>query len=658
MGNGSQELFEREPRASRYGKQTGETHGGLLYSRTPTQFWHEAPGMLRDVDMSGCYNNVIASMNVYWGRPTILEPGARTTSLAEAVAFAERHAGPDAWLIRATGEITAAPNALIPSTEGALTSRNYHIRERRAVRRAAVRGFGFDRFRDASSPKGTGKSKLNSAVVESGIVTRATWLAIQALPPALRREYEALSADAIILYPRRLVAADGATFDELVARHSSGSLAWKAELDLDTLCLTTAEAIDARFVALRFPIGDAARQIGKFRREAQRVEGKGSGADTAWKVTANSMYGVLACPHLDTCNFVAANQITATARACAFMMVQALNGFQVITDGCTYRRDQIPACTFEECLKIWPDYPIRRAEADSGIPFLDPSMIPSDDEAFTAWYRDHVKRFFGVSTPDHDALFAIHSLVHKKTSISKSVAFDALATDGCGNYLKATRESEGGWQVEDLVARSYGRLSKPLLEDWIPRTYASDRLTEPAPVTEDTTLLTYRKAGQLARKALDSGIPAVVYPLGLEFKKVGAYKAIKPSAFVFKTPEQRKAIEKQVAKFQERSGCGLEVLAQRRGYGGRRQGSLVDIAEEVYGVIQKGGHDLTKPLNLNRKSSQLARIYERRLAEIEMRKEVAQKDLFARIDVRDADPAALATGYIVTPEDRITIEAP
>ena len=49
--------------SEKFGEQTGRTHGGLNFSRTPTQFWHQAPGMLRDVDMSGCYNNVTVSMD-------------------------------------------------------------------------------------------------------------------------------------------------------------------------------------------------------------------------------------------------------------------------------------------------------------------------------------------------------------------------------------------------------------------------------------------------------------------------------------------------------------------------------------------------------------------------------------------------------------------
>ncbi len=559
-------------------------------------------------------------------------------------------------MIRATGDIAAAPNAMIPSTEDAVTSRNYRA-ERKKRRRAARNGFGFDRVPDDRSEKGTGRSRLYSAAIRSGIVTHATWLMIRALPPEVRREYEALTAETIVLYPRQLAANDGAAYDELVARHAGGELPWDSALDLDRMQLVTAEAIDDSYVSLRFPIGTYAGQIGRFRREAQRAEGKGGGSDAAWKVHANSMYGVLACADLPTNNFVAANQVTALARAEAFALVQALNGFQVITDGCTYREDQIPACTFAECLARCPDYPIRRAEAGSGIPFLDPATIPGDDTGFTAWYRDHAKRFFGVSGAEYDALWATHELEHKKTGVTRAVAFDALGTDGCGNYLKATRGDEGAWQVEDVAARSYGRGSKPALRDWMVGTYAPDRLTELAPVTEDTTLLKYKEAGQKARAALEAGLPAVYYPLGMESVKVGNYRAIKPSAFLFRTPEQRRAIVKQVEKFEERTGCGLEVLALRRGYRGRREGSLSDLAEEIYRLIREGESDLTRRLNLGRLSPQLAAISEARLAEIRGRKAAAQAALFARIDVGEVDPADLPTGLVVTALEQVRIEA-
>ena len=52
--------------------------------------------------------------------------------------------------------------------------------------------------------------------VESGIVTYATWQVIQSLPPPLRRDYEELTAESILLYPRKLVAVDGVDYDAKV----------------------------------------------------------------------------------------------------------------------------------------------------------------------------------------------------------------------------------------------------------------------------------------------------------------------------------------------------------------------------------------------------------------------------------------------------------
>ena len=52
-----------------------------------------------------------------------------------------------------------------------------------------------------------------------------------------------------------------------------------------------------------------------------------------YKLFGNSTYGALACIYLAINNLLAANQITAMARANTWMMINFLNGFQAITDG-------------------------------------------------------------------------------------------------------------------------------------------------------------------------------------------------------------------------------------------------------------------------------------------------------------------------------------
>jgi hypothetical protein len=656
MVKGGIQLLRDRQGISRYGEQTAQVHGGLLYSRSPTRFWHQSEGMLRDVDMSGCYQKVIEGISVYWGRPVILETGEKRMSLKEAVALVEQHAYPDGWVIRVTGKIETSPNALIPSPDNAVTSHNYRRKLSKGKRRQArQRAFHLEALTDPGSVKDTRSTKLYSNVVESGVVTRATWLLIQAMPEQLRREYEEMTADSVIFYPRKLVARDGAEFDALIEKYRSEALPWEATLDLDNMELVERVMIDADFITLKYPIGDYARRIGRFRKQAQQQEGKGSGADLAWKVHANTMYGVLVSSHMPTNNFVAGNVVTAQPRAEAFAMSQALNAIQTITDGCTYRLDQIPACTYEECLKLKHDYPINRAEDGDGIPFLDPKTIPQDDEDFTAWYRDHVKRFFRVEGGEYDALFGTHSLEHKKTSMSRKVVFDALACDGSGNYAKCTRDPEGNLAVEEFKARSYREESKELVQAWVLNSY-SELLTCPSPLTSNKDLLSFKKAGQKARNALDQGVPEVYFPLGLEDRKLMNYKALKASAFIFQTPEQRAALVKQIQKFEEKTGCGLEALALRRSYNTRRQGSLTDLAGALYQLIREGKDNL-KDLNPTKMSCQLKRSLDQRVKDISSRKQEAAKTLIEAIDTRNLTEEALITAYVVRKDDVRTVSA-
>ena len=572
MRRGGLARFRGDRAYSRFGEQAGRVHGGLNFSRTPTRLWHEAHGRIRDVDMSGCYNRILSGMDVYWGRPVVFEPGRNVLTLGAAVELAARHAAPDAWYLRVTGDLDAGLNALIPSSTEAVTSENYRRRK------------------PGHAPGGAG---LFSRRIESGVVTHATWLMIRALPEAVRRDYERLRVDSLVLYPSVLAAADGPAYDHLVERHRAAGLPWEAELDLEAFRQRVVEHLDDDFVALRFPIGEYARKVGEFRRAARLEHGKGSGPDLAWKLLGNTMYGVLASEHLATNNVVAANHILAAARARAFALMMALNGLQVITDGCSYRRDQVPACTYAECLRLQPDYPIRRAEAGSAIPFIDPADVPGDDAAFAPWFTAHATAFFEAGGPEYEAFFGATAPEHKPDR-------DAIACDGGGNYAKYLVGADGTYEVKEVAMRGYGKASKALLNDWILRTYRADDLTVLPPVTEDENLLKVPEAKVAARRALRRGSPAVVLPLGMPHRTVRAYKALKPSAFVFQSPAQRKALGRQVERLARRAGCGLEVLALRRGYGGRRGGSIEAVAEAVYDHIQAGGRDLTRLLHLGR----------------------------------------------------------
>jgi hypothetical protein len=676
LAKGSGCVFADE-HLSQFGDQTGQTHGGLCFSRSPTVLFHAAPGMLADVDLAGCYARVMGSMSLYAGRPVVHEPGrdgepggVRMT-LKEALAFVTEHAaGRDAWVIKVSGQVSAGPNVLIPSTKGALTNANYRSRAARrraaaqwarAAGQAARQRFALDRADEAR--KDTANTAIYTDVIEAGVVAWPIWLMIQALPEAWRDEYETLEVDTVIFYPAAMVADTGAEFDALVQKYHHEGTPWTATIDMAGLRQVVEWRIADDHVALRYDLGRLARSLQQRREEAKA--GNDKAAERGYKEMVNSLYGVMASRHLPTNNVVAANVTTATARALAFAMHMSLNGIQVITDGCTYRRDQVPAGTFADCLAACPDYTLNRG-GFSG-PFVDPAAIPADG-GFSEWYRGHVKRFFGVSGPDYDQLFGLHTLVHKACG-DTGVAFDALGCDGSANYIKLLGGAEG-WEPagplkEAFKARSFGGEAKEAVAGWLIRTYSSDSYRGPPPITESASLLAFKEAGQVARRALavldldrmmwwhdvQQEPPEVYYPLGLKRREVKTYKVIKPSAFLFRTPRQQAAFARAMTKFAQASCCGLELLALRKSSAVRRRGSIADVAATIHDLIRSGKPTPTMTLNLNRACQELEAVRAGRYQAVQDLKDAALIELIQEIDARAMEKEARLTGLFIRLED-------
>jgi hypothetical protein len=341
-------------------------------------------------------------------------------------------------------------------------------------------------------------------------------------------------------------------------------------------------------------------------------------------------------------------------------MQMSLNGFQVITDGCTYRRDQIPAGTLGACLSASPDYPIRRPEAD--VKFVDPSSVPEGDAAFTEWYRTHVMRFFGVSGREYEELFSIHGLEHKLCGDPKQAAFDGLCCDGSANYQKVLQDGRD-WKVVDFKARSFTKEAKDELSGWILDTYAHDRYAAPPPVTEVVSLITFKDAVRIVARALRAPTspgreppPSVLFPLGLAHAKPLTYKVIKASGFLYRTPGQREKICNAVQHFVDRYACGLELLALRRGHLDRRRGSISDVAEQVSSYIREGGDNLAKAFNLTRSCKELELVRESHSRQVERRRQEIAEELLQTIDTRTLSTSVRLTGVILTEENLTRIE--
>jgi hypothetical protein len=604
------------PHASKFGEQLLSVHGGLLYTRSPTTFWHESPGQLRDADLKACYSTALAGMNVYLGRPVVFEPGASAMTLRAAVDFARRHADDDAWLMRVSGDFERGLNALIPSTEDAITSESFRSSVRKA---AAIDG-------NQNTKERTAGARLYTRTVRYGVVTAATWQAIEMLPKALRSEYEKLTVDTMMLYPRKMIAATADEYADLASRYASGEVPWDQVLDLERDLVTETRSIGAEFVSYRYPIKELMEKLAELRQEARTTQGKGSGAEMSAKATANTVYGVLASKHKATFNVMAANQVTAIARAIVFITGQSLNAIQTITDGCTYRADQVPSMTFEETLKALPSYLIRRADSDSGIRFRRKSKIPTEDKAFDEWLRQHVARFFSVSRMQVDALFGQHAIEHKADG-NGAICFDALGCDGAGNYIKCSKSPKGAWDVLASGLRGYRKKAKGDLIPFLVAAYSSDNLTGLTPIVEDDDLLGANQAMAEVRAWLAEFHGETRFPLGFNRLRVKNFKIFKLSGFLFQTPEQRRKTERQFKAFEEEYWCGLELLALRRGYGNRRTGSISGLADEIYRHIASGKHRLMRLFNADHLGENLRRIATDRRAEIDRRRSAANSTL-------------------------------
>ena len=257
----------------------------------------------------------------------------------------------------------------------------------------------------------------------------------------------------------------------------------------------------------------------------------------------------------------------------------------------------------------------------------------------------------GVTAAVCYALCATPDRSQNATGESDSEEFDSLACDGSANYIKCMLTPDGIWEGREFKARSFGRDSKSQLQEWITETYSTDTMRDLPPVTEDRELLTWDQAVSKAMTAVEDGAEVVFLPLGMSFCRVLNYRAIKLSAFVFQTPKQRATVLKQVEKFEKMTGCGLELLTLRRSYGGRQQGSLKDLAEQLYTFIQEGGIDLTKKFNLTRRFSEREQISRFRRDDVQILKDQAESVLFEQITGFPEDLNKMPTGLVISADN-------
>lgn len=615
---------------SRFGIQTSSTQGGLSYSRSPSKFLHRAKNMFLDVDLSSCYPRILQDCHIYWGKPVVHEPGHDAMTLAEGIKFLKYHAASDdAGVIRVTGALPFGSNVLLRSVEDAWTYKNFNSRRHR--RRATF---------NSKSPDGQQakfKSCLLTHELNFGVVTAASWAFIQTLPGEIRQEYENLRVESIVFYPRQFVVNSLEEYNELCQGLQTGHVVpWRQEINLGQRKLTTVEDLDDSYVSIRVPMREFISPLIEMRQK----QGKATGLGKCMKLLANSMYGILASPHKVCNNIVAANVITDIGRVLALAMHMSLNGIQVITDGVTIRRDQVPAGTLTNILRKHPDYPVKRVE--KGMRFLDPNTVPETPEDFRAWYPGHVLRFFGVEgVEQYKKLFSLLPVELKPLPGTASYAFDGIIVDGTANYLKMIYQDQE-WQIIDFKARSFSKEQKAILQGQLKEVYFSDQVHFLQPVEGKTLSKAMKALQNICRYGNDPG-KQYYFPLGSEWPDLKVYRLIKPSMFLCRDERQRRSFHRLCRKIEKETMLGLEILTNAIP-GIATERSLSNVANFVFEHLRAD-----KPVrNLKAHKHLKESDFVRSGIQIRQQRKTQEQEAFARLVIKRKPPL---TGLYLTKEE-------
>lgn len=114
---------------------------------------------------------------------------------------------------------------------------------------------------------------------------------IRALPPDLRRQYEALRVETVVFYPKAFVADSWQELGALRDTLSTGAaFDWAQALDLRARTRTTVDDLDEQYACLRYPVRNLAAKLVELRKRAKTAEPAGP-LDKAYKLTANTLYG-------------------------------------------------------------------------------------------------------------------------------------------------------------------------------------------------------------------------------------------------------------------------------------------------------------------------------------------------------------------------------
>lgn len=536
-----------------FGIQPLRTVGGLLYSRC--QRYPYIKGILGDLDMSSCYATMLCSINIYLGQPIVSCFKAKSKpTLREVLETIKTVNSPrDGWIVRVSGNFKNAVNTLLFSDLD-FSGKNEQFKTVWDVNPSRLSINHFNAYK-------VGKQEANSTLLTKeskfSVITQDLLDCITLLPDSWIEEYLNLSVDSLVFVPDELICDSIEEYQEKLNNYpdtdevptydkKTGLTGLLRQYSKDNLCL-------------RMPIHQYYKEL---KAKRQIYKDAKNPLQEVYKLFLNSGYGALACRYLPVNNLLAANQITASPRSTAWLMINALNGFQVITDGCTFNWESVPiGLKFKDILEQNPNYLI-----DYNPSFL--SKLEINNSNCKSWiganFKQHLISFYDTDeccTPISRFDFELkdESFTASNGEEIKSYIYSEIVNTGSGNYAKGLNGShllidgseydfDDNWKK--VKARSFKGNDEDLLRWYIDCMTQSFR--EPS-IYSETQLIKFGEGCEIAKRLLKTVDVEIALPCGFSKPNFKLMKLITRSQFLFKTEKQLRNFETNQKKLDELS---------------------------------------------------------------------------------------------------------
>ncbi len=522
-----------------YGVQPLRTVGGLLFSRV--QRYPIVKGLMGDLDEKSCYATALCYLNLYLGQPVIttFKNKKYKPTLKESIDFISNNCPRDGWFIRVSGELFEAINTLILSDLD-FSPKRLKIKTKWDINPGRKSIGLFNAFK-TSNPLAA--STLLTKEIKFGLINAALWDCIQLLPDEWIKEYESLLVDCLVFIPNELICHSLEELEEKAINYPDEEEVEKFNFQ------TGLKEISLQYckknLCLSFPIGDNYKKLRAIRNKLKKEDNP---IQEVYKLFLNSGYGALACIYLNVNNLLAANQITACARATSWLMINFLNGCQVITDGATFSWNHIAlGQNFKEILKNNPNYLI---DFDPKLKNHAFNYENANQEWIDKHFKSEMATFYDVPesyTPIAKFDFELkdEEFIDKLGNTVKSVIYTDLYNTGSGNYVKGLNDNhvliDGNdydfYDFKKVKARSF-KGQNPELLNWYLESLR-DGYKRPY-IYSESKIIKFGEGNKLAIKYLESDpqIEEICHPMGFTRITYKLMKLITRSQFLFKTHKQ------------------------------------------------------------------------------------------------------------------------